>query len=98
MMSRKKPNDKRAKLHPHIVIGKTANGLVSIGVTHSVVVKGLNTVKPPQAIDKAYMVDTAYERKDTDYMVPFHPDDYEISNQDRFVLHDVAKKTKVPLK
>lgn len=98
MMSKDNPSDPRSRLHPHVIVGKTKDGLVSVQVTHSPSVDGKKTVKVPDNIRKTYAISKAYVRKASDYVEPYHAESYSISGRDAFVFGKMARKTKVPLK
>lgn len=98
MMSRDNPRDPKSKMHPHVIVGKTGKGLVSVQVTHSPVVPNGKTIRLPHDISKGYAVGTAYERKESDYRNPRYPSDYGVSSADRLLFENIVRKTKVPLK
>ena len=97
MMSWDSGNPK-SKMHPHVIVGKTGKGLVSVQVTHSPVVVGQSTKMVPDNIQTSYVVGKAYERPKSAYSSPFYPDDYHVSSRDRVLFENIVRKTKVPLK
>lgn len=98
MMSRDNPKDPKSKMHPHVIVGRTKVGFVSVCVTHSPTVKGLGTVSVPDNIQRSYVVDRAYERQASDYEMPNYPSNYGVSASDEAVFRYIAAKTRKPLK
>ena len=85
---------KKAKTHPHIVIGIKDDKYVSMSVTHSNKVKGKKTVPLPDNIERSYMVITPYVKKKEEYSTPRYQKDYRISSRDRLIAEKYARSYK----
>lgn len=90
-------SDSKSKLHPHIVVAKIGKKYVSVGVTHSPIVRGKTTDELPDNIERSYVVNSGiYVRDKKEYTFPHQIDGYHVTNRDKNVAEDIIKNaTKV---
>ena len=95
MFSRDFPKNPHSGSHPHIVLGKLADGrYVSVSVTHSENVRGKRVSLLPSNIERTYFVsDKPYVRDPHLYLKPkqiLNP--YFVSDDDKKLLQDFLDK------
>lgn len=85
-------NNPNSKIHPHIIVAKKGKKYISVGVTHSPIVRGKTTDELPDNIERSFVIDSGiYVRDKNEYTCNKSINRYHVSDRDKDVAKDIVK-------